>query len=149
PALASPPAAVVVALAVGVLDKDAVLLEQGHIGVVFQDAGLEVGDDVDPHLVHLVKEPLGIGEAAAVPVEHIAEVVLLAAGVARGQPEIVDQDALFPVLLSPCRSPGRSPFPAPHSTWWRRSSPGTAWWAGRGGRSAGCSGPAPPSPRGR
>ena len=98
-ALAAPPAAVVVAVATGVLDKDAVALEQRHIGVVFQDAGLEVGDDVDAHFVHPVKEALGVGEAAVVPVEHIAEVILLAAGVAGGQPEVIQQDALFAVLV--------------------------------------------------
>src|SRR5699024_1683820 len=98
-ALAAPPAAVVIAVAAGVLDKDAVALEQRHIGVVFQDAGLEVGADVDAHFVHPVKETLGVGEAAVVPVEHIAEVVLLAAGVAGGQPEVIQQDALFAVLV--------------------------------------------------
>src|SRR5699024_1447184 len=98
-ALAAPPTAVVVAVAVGGLDKDAVLLEPGHIGVVLQDAGVEVGDDVDSYLVHLVQEALRVEEAAAVPVEDVADSVLLAAGVAEDQPEVVDQDALFRVLI--------------------------------------------------
>lgn len=97
--LTAPPAAIVRSLAVRGLDKDIVLFKQIDVGVVLQDAGLQVGDDVDAPGVHVLKELFRLREALVVPVEHIAQIVLFAAGVAGGQPEVVDEDALFFVLV--------------------------------------------------
>ena len=88
--LAAPPAAIVRSLTVRGLDKDIVLFKQVDVGVVLQDAGLQVGDDIDAPGVHVLKELLRLREALVVPVEHIAQVVLFAAGIAGRQPEVVD-----------------------------------------------------------
>ena len=98
-AFAAPPASGRVGGSVRRFDEGVPLFVVFRIGVVFQHAGLEVADHIDPHGVHLFKEALGIGEALMIPVKRIAEVILLTGGVTGGQPEVVNPDLLLQMFV--------------------------------------------------
>ena len=92
-AVAAPPFAHGVGVLLGVPDKDVAGVELVKAGVAQQDAGLDVGDVLGALLVHGGKVGPGVLEAVGVPGEEAALAVL--AGVARGQVEAVDGEALF------------------------------------------------------
>ena len=93
-AVAAPPFADTVGLGVfAVLHKDAVLHKLIKAGMAQQDAGFDVGHVLGVLFVHGVEVAAGILEAVGVPCKDAALVVL--AGIAAGQVEAIDGEALF------------------------------------------------------
>ena len=46
--------------------------------MMLKNTGLEIRNDIDSHLIHLVKERLRIRKSLFIPVEYISEIILLA-----------------------------------------------------------------------
>lgn len=96
---AAPPAAVIVAFAVRRLDERVSLLVEVCIRMILQNTGLQIADHVDAARRHPVEELLRVREAFVIPVEGIAKVVLFSGGIPGREPEVVDRNIFFLVLV--------------------------------------------------
>ena len=67
--------------------------------MIFQNTRFQIGNHIDSSGIHTLKEILRIWKSPVIPVKDIAEVVLLAAGIAGCQPKVIDQDALLLMLI--------------------------------------------------
>ena len=95
----SPPAAYVSFFALRVLDEGVCLLEPVTVGVAGKDARFGVGNHLHTLALDGVDEVFRVWETAQVPVERVAQPVILSRGVAAGQPEAVQGDILFRELV--------------------------------------------------